>query len=634
MLPVAKPRARPPIFTTLTFKVVVVPLALVLMLASFALWSSGLAENAMLDEISENTIGIANALSTGIDRGLYLKFHEMHVFAAGEVMRSNLAESNALYDSMPDPDAYIDGVDEDWVAMPLNVTTPFMQDIMDNNLSRNLTDRLDLHYESVHGIDIYSEILVTNMYGAVAAMTARSSDFRQDDEVWWQAAVDEGGYISDVEYDESTGIYGVSVCIPVFDWDGGFAGVMKGFVDIVGVVYESGTLASPFETTETKILTSEGRQVFSSRAFLMMDDLSGAEFYILAEGDDGSFVGTEGGRDRLFSYYRSTGYMTYLGHGWIVLVSHDSNEVLRPVADLRTNLLITTAVLVAGGLVASVLFSRSISAPMRRLTHAASRVSKGDLDVRVGISRDDEIGELARSFDQMAEELGELYHGLEEKVKERTEELEKANRKLSILGSITRHDTLNQMSVLTGWMGLARETVTNEVTNEYLDKALAASDNIASYLEFTREYEKVGVKHPEWLSLSESFVSSTFGLNLGGIEVVNAAKAVEVYVDPMFPKVLRNLVENSIKHGRNVSRISLSSEVSGKDLLIAYEDDGEGIPEERKATIFESRRGHGLYLASEILTITDLTIREVGVPGEGVRFEIRVPRARYRHVEG
>ncbi len=633
MVPVAGISSRIPSTSTLTFKVFAVPLALVIVLASLAIFSSGLAVNALQEEIRDSTTALAVALSTGIDRGLYLKFHEMHVVAMGQVMREALASSNAIFDAMEDPDEYIDTIDVEWSSTPLNETTPLMDEILANPLSRNLSERLDLHYETVHGIDIYSELLVTNTYGAIVAMTSRSSDYRQDDETWWQVARDEGGYIGDVEFDESTGIWGVAVCIPVTDYDDAFAGVMKGFVDIVSVVYESGTISSPFATTETKVLSSDGHQLFSSRAFLMMDDLSDAEYFTKAVGDEGSFVAVEGERERLFSYYRSTGYMTYAGHGWVVLVSYDAAEVMRPVANLRTNIMLAAGILVASGLVASVLFSRSITVPMRRLADTASRLSEGDLEARAGFDREDEIGALARAFDHMAEELGTLYHGLEDKVKERTEDLEKANRKLSILGSITRHDTLNQMSVLAGWLGLAKETVTNEAAREYLDKAMGASEKIGSYLEFSREYEKIGVKTPEWLSLSESFVSSAYGMETRGIEMVDDTKGYEVLADPMFPKVLRNLMENSLKHGRNVSRINISAEETPDGLLIAYEDDGVGISKERKSAIFESRTAHGLYLASEILAITEIQIQEVGEPGEGVRFEMLVPPSRYRSVQ-
>ena len=137
------------------------------------------------------------------------------------------------------------------------------------------------------------------------------------------------------------------------------------------------------------------------------------------------------------------------------------------------------------------------------------------------------------------------------------------------------------------------------------------------------------------MSLSESFVTSTFGLNLAGIEVKTDLNLLEVYADPMFPKVIRNLVDNSLKHGRSVTRISLSYSESTDGLTLVYADNGQGVPTEEKTKLFErvsrdGRRSHGLYLSREILLMTGLSIRETGIPGEGARFEISVPRSKYR----
>lgn len=66
----------------------------------------------------------------------------------------------------------------------------------------------------------------------------------------------------------------------------------------------------------------------------------------------------------------------------------------------------------------------------------------------------------------------------------------------------------------------------------------------------------------------------------------------------------------------------------GADLIIVYEDNGVGIDNDQKSGIFtegfEKNSGFGLFIAREILAITHLGVREIGVSGKGVRFEIRV----------
>ena len=70
------------------------------------------------------------------------------------------------------------------------------------------------------------------------------------------------------------------------------------------------------------------------------------------------------------------------------------------------------------------------------------------------------------------------------------------------------------------------------------------------------------------------------------------------------------------------------------DWTLIIGDNGIGIPTELKKEIFEPgmmrNRGLGLFLAKEILSITDLTIEENGVPGKGARFEIHVPLECFR----
>ncbi len=73
--------------------------------------------------------------------------------------------------------------------------------------------------------------------------------------------------------------------------------------------------------------------------------------------------------------------------------------------------------------------SRRVTRPIVQLTETAAWMARGDLDQRVAIARQDEIGVLARAFNRMAAELRVLYDDLEAKVAERTSQLEEANER-------------------------------------------------------------------------------------------------------------------------------------------------------------------------------------------------------------
>nr|WP_280897447.1 HAMP domain-containing sensor histidine kinase [Methanolinea mesophila] len=114
---------------------------------------------------------------------------------------------------------------------------------------------------------------------------------------------------------------------------------------------------------------------------------------------------------------------------------------------------------------------------------------------------------------------------------------------------------------------------------------------------------------------------------------------VEILADPALPKVFENLLDNTLRHGgKKVSGVRVTCEVCEDELLVTWEDDGVGVPEDEKERIFDrgygKNTGLGLFLAQEVLGVTGIGINEKGIPGDGARFVIRVPRGGYRFTTG
>jgi len=206
---------------------------------------------------------------------------------------------------------------------------------------------------------------------------------------------------------------------------------------------------------------------------------------------------------------------------------------------------------------------------------------------------------------------------------------ETANKKLQLLSGITRHDILNQLTVLIGYLEMSRDTVTDPSQQGFLEKELAAAGNIRHQIEFTRDYDNIGVRAPEWHGVYagiDAVCKNYKGLDLSySIDINN----LEIYADPMLEKIYANLINNSIMHGEHVTNIHFSYIRSGDGVTLIYEDNGTGIPEGNKEKIFRKgfgkNTGFGLFLSREILSITAMTIKETGIYGKGARFEISVP---------
>lgn len=214
--------------------------------------------------------------------------------------------------------------------------------------------------------------------------------------------------------------------------------------------------------------------------------------------------------------------------------------------------------------------------------------------------------------------------------------LEQANAKLNLLGHITRHDALNELSVLVGWLQVAQDMAPEGELASCLRNMRAAADHLRDHLEFTAEYQRLGIAKPEWVAVGEAFTRASSEVSHEQIEVVSEIDGLEVYADPMLVKVFRNLIENTIRHGRKATTARLRSFAQGEDVLLVYEDDGVGVPPERKRAIFEhgegSHTGLGLFMAREILAITGITIEEDGEFGKSARFVMRVPAGNHRTV--
>jgi PAS domain S-box-containing protein len=215
--------------------------------------------------------------------------------------------------------------------------------------------------------------------------------------------------------------------------------------------------------------------------------------------------------------------------------------------------------------------------------------------------------------------------------------LKQVNRKLNLLSSITRHDINNQLMVLTGYIRLLEKKLPDTSLSDHFRRVTTAAQRISAMIQFTKEYEKIGVKAPVWQECRMLVDTALMQVPLGHVVVKNEIPAgTEVFADPLIVKVFINLMDNAVRYGGKITTIQFAVEERKGDHIIVCEDDGDGIIAEEKERIFErgfgKNTGLGLYLSQEILAITGITIRETGEPGKGARFELTVQKGAYRFI--
>ncbi len=212
--------------------------------------------------------------------------------------------------------------------------------------------------------------------------------------------------------------------------------------------------------------------------------------------------------------------------------------------------------------------------------------------------------------------------------------LQESNKKLNLLSSITRHDILNQLTVLQGSLELIDLKLIDPEHKPWLEKAVHASEGIKSQISFTRQYQDIGVQAPKWHNIYSSVLSVCMDDGISNVSIDRQLKEIEIFADPLLRTVFSNLFENTVMHGGNATRIWVEGFERPEGFRLIVEDDGAGVDPADKKRIFQKgfgrHTGLGLFLTREVLSITGLTIEETGEHGRGARFEILVPKDMYR----
>ncbi|HEY9652494.1 MAG TPA: cache domain-containing protein, partial [Coleofasciculaceae cyanobacterium] len=282
---------------------------------------------------------------------------------------------------------------------------------------------------------------------------------------------------------------------------------------------------------------------------------------------------------------------------WTVVVELPTSEIYAPVRKMIVVMGAATLVIILVAVGLGIVVSRSIVVPLQRLTATAVQLSDGYLDSRVDISLGNELGELGKSFNRMAEQLQESFATLEAK----NEELQRLDKLKDEFLANTSHEL---RTPLNGMIGIAESMIDgatgqlSEIQTKNLLMIATSGYRLANLVNDILDFSKLRHKNIELqlkpvgmreiaeivLTLSRPLVGEK------NLQLVNAidAKIPPVNVDEnRVQQILHNLVGNAIKFSdRGI--VEISAQVINNDLSLTVSDTGIGIPEDKFARIFES----------------------------------------------
>ena len=260
------------------------------------------------------------------------------------------------------------------------------------------------------------------------------------------------------------------------------------------------------------------------------------------------------------------------------------------------------------GLVAGILLTRRLA----RVTDAAHRFAHGETGARADIQGRDEIGDLGRSFDRMADNLEA---GAAESRK-LIEQLSDKNAELEQFAYTVSHDLKTPLVTVKGFVGMLQKDLQDgchERIERDLEFIASATDTMAQLLEDLLELSRVGrvVNESESVELTRLFKQVAANMELQirrqGASLSVQEEMPSVYVDRQrLAEVVQNLLENALKFSRESDTPEIRVSASERDgrVVVSVEDNGIGVESQYREQIFglfnrlnQSYEGTGIGLA-------------------------------------
>ncbi|MFB3829644.1 MAG: sensor histidine kinase [Bryobacteraceae bacterium] len=297
--------------------------------------------------------------------------------------------------------------------------------------------------------------------------------------------------------------------------------------------------------------------------------------------------------------------------------------------------------------------------PVKELITGTRRVASGDLQYRLPVHSGDELGDLARSFNKMTQEVAGVQAEIEERVRMKTAELQRAHNtllrseKLASIGKLAAtvaHEINNPLfGILTYARLILREVEKSnlEVKDDLADQlrtiereSRRCGDLVKNLLTFARQAPSHRDANDIKTVVERAISLVRHKLDLQGIELaLEYADAPPVMCDAsQVQQLILILLVNAAEAMPNGGRLTLATEVdpSGDLVRVRVRDTGSGIPPEVLPQIFEpffttkedqQRTGLGLAVARSIVETHGGDITVQSTPGEGTEFVVSLPVA-------
>lgn len=343
---------------------------------------------------------------------------------------------------------------------------------------------------------------------------------------------------------------------------------------------------------------------------------------------------------------------------WIVVASASEPIQNLLMSEATSTVAVTGLFTVIAGFFLIIFLQLYFVRPLEQLTQTANSIEAGNLNLQADTKRNNEIGQLARSFNQMTHQLASLINSLEERVKERTSELEiardeaeRANTVKSAFLASMSHELrtpLNSVINFTRFVADGDVGPVNEEQQEMLSEVIGSAKHLLNLINDVLDMSKI---EADSLSLFiednvDLIVLLHSALSTGKSLLNGKPVRLEADISDQIPliradrqrilQILLNVMSNACKF-TDTGTIRLSANLQENEVVIAVADSGPGIAPEDQAAVFEAFRqtktglrqgggtGLGMPISRSLAVAHGGRLWVESEPGKGATFFVALP---------
>jgi PAS domain S-box-containing protein len=378
----------------------------------------------VLQKELQNIQNVSDEIAQHMDSHLKANATIANTLSSAVIIRNALLKSNAEFGvlSKLERKNEIDRRNNQWKETK-DINDPFIQ----KHLTNPVAEFLKLQQIIQPGL--YGEIFLTNRFGAMIASTGKLTTLAHAHKYWWKAGYHDGEgriFFDDRGFDTSVDGYVIGVVVPVKNGDE-IIGIMKCNINIMGpltnIIQEYETRhPGKIQIVRTKglIVAEKGKTPLSNSLhkdlipYLQTKKVD-TEFLerktkseLVAFSPVGLTLGSEkfgfGGSHESIDHIKGN-----KDEAWYIVITLDEEIAIKD-ADETTRLLIMVGLIfIAVTSLIALFLGKWIAKPLVKLADATQKIGEGQLDTRITVATNDEIGTLAKEYNKMLENLKNIY---------------------------------------------------------------------------------------------------------------------------------------------------------------------------------------------------------------------------------